>query len=220
MENMFDTTRPVPGKSPHPESTGPAPSPAEHSSGGFITEVSGAGSKAGGSLSAGSLSIPGDTLWYLLEEGALLYLGFIPPDAPQARIPAALQTRLDPLTFSSLPPAKTESVERELTEYFAGRRQRFSLPLRLTGTPFQRKIWEELLTVPFGRTVTYGELAAAAGRPGASRAAGSAVGSNPISVVVPCHRVLPAAGGVGNYGGGSARKRRLLELEGAAVSES
>ncbi len=144
----------------------------------------------------------------------MLYLGFLPPDAPEARLPAALRHRLSRLSLASLPPATAESVERELSEYFAGRRQRFDFPLRLAGTPFQRKIWETLLHVPFGSTVTYGELAAAAGRPGASRAAGSAVGSNPLSVVVPCHRVLPASGGVGNYGGGSARKQWLLELEG------
>jgi methylated-DNA-[protein]-cysteine S-methyltransferase len=87
--------------------------------------------------------------------------------------------------------------------------------LRLLGTPFQRQVWTALAEVPFGRTLTYARLAAAAGRAGAVRAAAGAVAANPLSVLVPCHRVVPAAGGTGNYGSGPQRKRALLALEGA-----
>ena len=90
-----------------------------------------------------------------------------------------------------------------------------NLPLDVLGTAFQRRVWEELRRIPVGEVRTYGEVAAAVGSPGASRAVGSACGANPVPVVVPCHRVVPAAGGVGNYGLGPHRKRRLLEAEGA-----
>ena len=97
-----------------------------------------------------------------------------------------------------------------------GRAPDRDLPLDVRGTAFQRRVWEELRRIPIGETRTYGEVAAAIGEPGASRAVGSACGANPVPVVVPCHRVVPASGGVGNYGLGPARKRTLLEREGAA----
>jgi AraC family transcriptional regulator of adaptative response/methylated-DNA-[protein]-cysteine methyltransferase len=96
-----------------------------------------------------------------------------------------------------------------------GRTPAGDLPLDVQGTAFQRRVWEELQRIPLGQTRTYGEVAAAIGSPGASRAVGSACGANPVPVVVPCHRVVPATGGVGNYGLGPARKRRLLAQEGA-----
>jgi AraC family transcriptional regulator, regulatory protein of adaptative response / methylated-DNA-[protein]-cysteine methyltransferase len=96
-----------------------------------------------------------------------------------------------------------------------GRAPDRDLPLDVRGTAFQRRVWEELRRIPLGETRTYGEVAAAIGAPGASRAVGSACGANPVPVVVPCHRVVPASGGVGNYGLGPARKRTLLEREGA-----
>jgi len=89
------------------------------------------------------------------------------------------------------------------------------LPLDVRGTAFQRRVWEELRRIPLGETRTYGEVAAAIGAPGASRAVGSACGANPVPVVVPCHRVVPASGGIGSYGLGPDRKRRLLEREAA-----
>ncbi len=97
-----------------------------------------------------------------------------------------------------------------------GRAPARDLPLDVRGTAFQRRVWEELRRIPLGETRTYGEVAAAIGAPGASRAVGSACGANPVPVVVPCHRVVPASGGVGNYGLGPARKRTLLEREGAS----
>jgi AraC family transcriptional regulator of adaptative response/methylated-DNA-[protein]-cysteine methyltransferase len=97
-----------------------------------------------------------------------------------------------------------------------GRAPAQDVPLDVRGTAFQRRVWEELRRIPLGETRTYGEVAAAIGAPGASRAVGSACGANPLPVVVPCHRVVPASGGVGNYGLGPERKRRLLEREGAS----
>jgi len=104
-------------------------------------------------------------------------------------------------------------VERQLDEYFAGKRTAFDLPLAPSGTPFQLRVWDELTRIPWGATVTYGELAARAGHPGAARAVGAAVGRNPLSIVVPCHRVVGADGRLTGYAGGIGRKATLLALE-------
>jgi len=106
-----------------------------------------------------------------------------------------------------------DEVRRQLAEYFAGERTAFDVPLKLTGTPFQRRVWEELLQIPFGETVTYQELARRLGKPSASRAVGHANGCNPVSILVPCHRVVGASGKLTGYAGGLARKRWLLEWE-------
>lgn len=105
-----------------------------------------------------------------------------------------------------------EAVE-QLEAYFAGERTAFDLPVALHGTPFQVAVWSALLEVPFGETTTYTELAAAAGRPLAVRAAGAANGCNPLSIVVPCHRVLGRDGKLRGYAGGESAKARLLEHE-------
>jgi AraC family transcriptional regulator of adaptative response/methylated-DNA-[protein]-cysteine methyltransferase len=109
-------------------------------------------------------------------------------------------------------------IVAEVLARIDGRRPARELPLDVRGTAFQRRVWEELQRIPLGETRTYGEIAAAIGAPRASRAVGSACGANPVPVVVPCHRVLPASGGIGNYGLGPRRKQRLLEHEGAAPS--
>ncbi|WP_078843794.1 methylated-DNA--[protein]-cysteine S-methyltransferase [Streptomyces albus] len=106
-------------------------------------------------------------------------------------------------------------VVRFLDAYFAGERPDFDLPLHMAGTPFQRKVWAALRDIPYGETLSYGELATALGRPTASRAVGMANGRNPIGIIVPCHRVIGAGGGLTGYGGGLDRKRQLLALEGA-----
>ena len=112
-------------------------------------------------------------------------------------------------------------VARQLDEYFEGSRTTFDLPLAPAGTAFQRRVWDELARIPRGSTVTYGELAARVGHPGAARAVGAAVGRNPISIVVPCHRVIGADGTLTGYAGGVGRKAFLLALEGArAASEA
>jgi methylated-DNA-[protein]-cysteine S-methyltransferase len=106
----------------------------------------------------------------------------------------------------------------ELSEYFDGRRQRFTVPVRPEGTPFQRRVWDELCLIPYGTTISYGELARRIGRPRAMRAVGLANGANPIAIIVPCHRVIGSNGRLTGYGGGLPTKERLLALEqGSAV---
>jgi O-6-methylguanine DNA methyltransferase len=111
-------------------------------------------------------------------------------------------------------------VAAELHAYFAGKRRKFTFPLAPRGTPFQRKVWDELLRIPYGATVSYRELAARVGNPSAQRAVARANATNPIAVVVPCHRVIGADGTLTGYGGGLDKKRRLLELEGALLPMS
>ncbi len=101
----------------------------------------------------------------------------------------------------------------QLTEYFDGRRRTFDLPLAPQGTPFQQRVWTALLDIPYGQTISYGELASRIGQPNASRAVGLANGSNPIPIVIPCHRVIGANGKLTGYGGGLPIKQRLLALE-------
>ena len=115
----------------------------------------------------------------------------------------------------AVPDRVLREAKRQLREYFAGRRRHFDLPLRPTGTEFQRKTWAVLLEIPYSETISYAELARRMGQPRAARAVGAANGANPISLVVPCHRVIASGGGLGGYGGGLEIKRRLLELEGA-----
>ena len=110
------------------------------------------------------------------------------------------------------------SAEAQLAEYFAGTRRAFELPLELEGTHFQCAVWAQLQQIPYGETITYGELARRVGNPNAFRAVGLANGRNPVSIVVPCHRVVAAGGKLGGYGGGLDRKALLLRLEGASES--
>lgn len=106
-----------------------------------------------------------------------------------------------------------EPVLEQLGEYFAGDRMRFDVRLAPRGTAFQQRVWEALLEIPYGETETYGELARRVGSPGAARAVGLANGSNPIALIVPCHRVIGANGTLTGYGGGMEHKRWLLDLE-------
>lgn len=106
-----------------------------------------------------------------------------------------------------------DAARKQLDAYFAGRRESFDLPLALAGTPFQRSVWAELAHIPFGETITYGAIAAAIGKPAAVRAVGAAVGRNPVSIVLPCHRVLGASGALTGFAGGIERKRFLLAHE-------
>ncbi|MCS6304246.1 MAG: methylated-DNA--[protein]-cysteine S-methyltransferase [Nitrospira sp.] len=105
-------------------------------------------------------------------------------------------------------------AKRELSEYFDGKRTRFTVELAPQGTPFQRAVWKSIASVEFGQTIAYAELARRAGRPGSARAAGAATGRNPISIIVPCHRIVGSNGSLTGYAGGLAKKRALLELEG------
>ncbi len=113
-------------------------------------------------------------------------------------------------------PAPFDAVRRQLDEYFTGDRRRFTLPLAPRGTAFQMKVWAALREIPYGRAVSYGEVARRIGSPRAVRGVGGANGRNPIAIVIPCHRVIAADGSLGGYGGGVHRKRFLLGLEGWA----
>ncbi len=111
-------------------------------------------------------------------------------------------------------PDRFAAVAAELDAYFRGERRAFDVPFRFTsGSPFQRRVWDELTRIPAGEPISYGELAARCGVPGAARAVGGAVARNPISIVVPCHRVVGSDGAVTGYAGGVERKRTLLALE-------
>ena len=106
-------------------------------------------------------------------------------------------------------------TERQLREYFAGQRQEFALKLDLAGTAFQRKVWNALLTIPFGETRSYGQIARQIGNPNAVRAVGAANGRNPVSIIAPCHRVIGSTGKLTGFAGGLDAKARLLAFEGA-----
>lgn len=121
-----------------------------------------------------------------------------------------------PATEPAQAPAVLLTAARQLEEYFAGERTVFDLPVSTRGTPFQERVWAALRTIPYGRTWSYGQLAEALGSPGAARAVGLANGRNPVSIVVPCHRVVGADGSITGYGGGVGRKQQLLDLEAGA----
>lgn len=122
-------------------------------------------------------------------------------------------------TFVDSPVGTLTLVATDGAEYFAGERAAFDLRLEAVGTPFQHTVWNALRQIPYGQTVSYGQIAERIGRPGASRAVGLANGKNPISVVVPCHRVVGSDGSLTGYGGGLGRKQFLLDLERRRVSE-
>ncbi|MFG2261616.1 methylated-DNA--[protein]-cysteine S-methyltransferase [Streptomyces sp. NPDC048720] len=116
-------------------------------------------------------------------------------------------------TFGDPDDTPFAEAREQLSAYFAGELKEFTLELRLSGSPFQRGVWDRLTRIPYGETRSYGELATELGNPKASRAVGLANGRNPIGIIVPCHRVIGAAGSLTGYGGGLDRKRRLLDFE-------
>ncbi len=118
-----------------------------------------------------------------------------------------------PETFGAADPRGFEAAVEQLAAYFDGGLTEFDVPIALAGTPFQQRVWAELREIPFGETVSYGELAQRLGQPTASRAVGLANGKNPVSIIVPCHRVVGSGGSLTGYGGGLPRKRYLLDFE-------
>ena len=108
---------------------------------------------------------------------------------------------------------RVRDAAAELREYFAGRRREFTLELAPVGTDFQLRVWRALAAIPYGTVRNYGDVARAIGKPGAARAVGQAVGSNPLPIVIPCHRVIASNGSIGGYSGGLAVKHRLLAIE-------
>jgi methylated-DNA-[protein]-cysteine S-methyltransferase len=123
------------------------------------------------------------------------------------------RVRLHPISENKSHPVLLET-ERQLNEYFSGKRKTFSLPLDFRGTEFQRKVWAALLTIPFGETRSYAQIAKQIENPKAVRAVGAANGKNPISIVTPCHRVIGSTGKLTGFAGGLENKARLLALEG------
>lgn len=146
-------------------------------------------------------------LTLVAEDDALvgLYLG------EQRHLPA-------PQRFGSRDQAVLPSLQEQLDGYFAGTLRAFDVRLAATGTPFQERVWAALREVPYGTTCSYGDLARAVGRPTAFRAVGAANGRNPVSIVVPCHRVVGTNGSLSGYAGGVERKRALLALEAGPAS--
>ena len=145
----------------------------------------------------------------LVADGAALIAVLWPNDRP-------LRIKLDEMHEDLYHPVLAEA-ERQLAEYFMGERTTFDLSLQFQGTAFQQRVWQQLLCIPYGQTRSYGHLALALGNPSASRAVGLANGKNPLSIIVPCHRVIGASGQLTGFAGGLERKARLLDLEGARL---
>ena len=124
-------------------------------------------------------------------------------------------TRPDPATFGERSDRQLEQVEEQLADYFAGERTSFELATCASGDAFQRQVWDLIDQIPYGQTTTYGQIASELGDPRLARKVGNAVGHNPLSVIVPCHRVVGKDGKLTGYAGGLQRKRFLLDLEGA-----
>jgi AraC family transcriptional regulator of adaptative response/methylated-DNA-[protein]-cysteine methyltransferase len=165
-------------------------------------------------LRARQLTTPLGPMLAVASDEALHLLEFT-----DRRMLATQLLRLRRLMDSVITPGRSPvltQVERELADYFAGRRREFDVPLALAGTEFQESVWRQLLTIPYGETRSYDDLARRVARPGAQRAVGRANGDNRLAIVVPCHRVVRADGTLSGYGGGVWRKQRLLDLEAAA----
>ena len=145
------------------------------------------------SSTVGPLTLEGD-------DRALTRVGFGEPCAPQGDADAVATAAI------------------QLEQYFAGERTDFDLDVELVGTPFERRVWEEVRAIPYGHTASYAEIARRIGRPSACRAVGRANGRNPVAVIVPCHRVVGSDGSLTGYAGGVEMKRALLDLEGGALA--
>ena len=158
------------------------------------------------------LDTPAGRVVGAVTERGLVRLAYEDWNGGEDAVVARLAERLSPRILRQ-PPA-LDRVARELDEYFAGRRTSFDLPIDWAlVTPFARRVLRATARIPYGAVATYGEVAAGAGSPGGSRAAGNALGSNPVPIVVPCHRVVRSGGALGGYTGGIERKELLLGLE-------
>jgi methylated-DNA-[protein]-cysteine S-methyltransferase len=152
-----------------------------------------------------SIEMAGTVLHAVAGESGVVRLGFGPC------VP-------DPGWLADDGDALIREAVRQLEAYFRGELRQFDLPLDLAGTPFQRRVWEALLRIPYGETRSYAGIATEVGTPTGFRAVGGANHANPVAIVVPCHRVINADGGLGGYGGGLGFKRMLLELERSVVA--
>jgi len=144
-------------------------------------------------------------------QGSVIYLGFADHEFREALLVKV--ARLGPVAGPE--PGTLARLRDQLDAYAAGERTAFEVPFRLHGSPFEQRVWAALQRIPFGETRSYGQLAAALGDPNLSRTVGRANGANPVSILVPCHRVIGANGSLTGYAGGLGMKERLLRLEGA-----
>ena len=163
-------------------------------------------------VSYGSADSPFGRLLLAATRRGLVRVAF--PEEDEDAMLESLAQRISPRIVEAS--SAMDPIRRELDEYFGGRRREFALPLdwRLVG-PFGRRVLTVTAEIPYGGVMSYAEVAADAGSPRAHRAAGNALGANPMPIVIPCHRVVRSGGAIGHYGGGPERKRWLLELEGA-----
>jgi O-6-methylguanine DNA methyltransferase len=162
-----------------------------------------------------SMESPVGRLWIATTESGVCRIGL--PNEDRGAFLSWLERRVD-----ALPPREDATVlapvVAQLEAYFARQRKAFDLPLDLQGSAFQRSVWAEMAKIPYGTTVSYGQIAQRLGRgPGAARAVGAAGGANPVPIIVPCHRVLGADGSLVGYGGGLDMKVSLLQLEGVLL---
>jgi AraC family transcriptional regulator of adaptative response/methylated-DNA-[protein]-cysteine methyltransferase len=162
-------------------------------------------------LAVASVDTPLGVMMLGAAGGKLCLAEFADPERLEAQLRQVCR-RLDATVVPGREPPIDRATE-QIAEYFAGFRRCFELPLQPAGTDLQRRVWQTLLQIPYGETWTYGQVAAAIGRPRAARPVGRAIGANPIAVVIPCHRVVGSSGALTGYGGGLWRKQRLLELE-------
>jgi methylated-DNA-[protein]-cysteine S-methyltransferase len=151
------------------------------------------------------------------------YWDFVPSPLRSLTVAVDADERLVEIRFAGPPEGgrrdaqRCQAASRQLAEYFAGARREFSLELAPHGTEFQLRVWRALGEIPYGTVRNYGDVARAIGQPGAARAVGGAVGSNPLPIVIPCHRVIASDGTIGGFSGGLAIKHRLLAIEGAEL---
>lgn len=162
---------------------------------------------------------PLGTLFAISEQEGIVRLDFLdnPLDEDGLHALAILHGLVDEISFER--DALMDDLVRQVGRYFQGKRRHFDLPLLLRGTTFQRQVWDALLTIPYGTTISYGQLATKVGRSSAesSRAVANANARNPIAILVPCHRVIGADGSLAGYAGGVWRKQALLALEGVGL---
>ncbi|MBO9621849.1 MAG: methylated-DNA--[protein]-cysteine S-methyltransferase [Sphingomonas sp.] len=158
-------------------------------------------------LSTTTVASPVGELKLVASDAGLVAILWENDDPARVRLGAATENAAHPVLASAA---------AQLAEYFAGKRTRFDVPLDFRGTDFQKRVWAELLAIPFGETRSYGAIATKLGRPGASRAVGAANGRNPISIIAPCHRVVGSTGKLTGFAGGLEAKAYLLGLEAAA----
>lgn len=184
--------------------------------------LKGEGAMAESSLALRKLMTPLGPMLAVASKNGLVLLEFVDKDRIKSQLARATKIHGGPLLRCASakvrhvePVRELDHVEDQIAAYFAGERKAFDLRLDPTGTPFQKSVWTQLLTIPYGAQASYGDIAEAVGRPSASRAVGAANGSNPIAIIQPCHRIIGSDGTLTGYAGGLWRKRRLLELEAA-----